>query len=724
MPQSQSQKTVNNFVKGLITEAGELTFPEGASVDELNCDLRRDGSRRRRLAVEVEADNSLSTFTVADTDAVNVGDWLNVNGVADQEFLVVQKAGTLYFYNKDVAPYSGNQVTGSVDLSPYEFAGSVGAAFAKCQFASIEGALVVASEAINTIYIEYNGSTFSVTEIDFKVRDFDWQGDITTYPEKVSSPTDARKYDTANAGWSGDKGSAALTTYLAYDADGDTVADNKYPALTHPWFAGKDASGDFDAAEWEKVFGGTTLTGNGHFILDFFAKDRATASGISGITTEIEASRFKSVASFGSRIFYAGLQSSKNAGTILFSRVIDTKKEFGECHQRNDPTSEYFSDLLDTDGGVIRIPDAVGIKLLYPYQSSLFVFAENGVWQINGVDGVFKASQYALSRVSEIGIQNPQSFVEAEGVPFWWSRFGIHTLAFDQVTGQGKEQNITLPTIQTFWDNIDLEAKTKVVSVYDSINKKIYWMYPDVGETVESKLNNILILDLALQAFIPWRIEDEATNTDCIVGVSFFSGYGSADQALDVWTAGGDDVVTSGGDDVVSTQSSLVVTGDPAVILIIRDGATNKLTMGAFTGKSFLDWGTANYTSYAETGYDFVGDLTLKKNAPYITIYCRSTEEGWTGSEETGWELVRPSSLLVSTAWDFKKTFGQSQQVYRLKYPLIPESTTFDYPDSVITTRLKIRGHGRSMRIRYESEEGKDFMLLGWGLVQGRNGRY
>ena len=42
-----SQKPVNVFNKGLITEAGELTFPEGASVDELNCALLRDGSRVR-----------------------------------------------------------------------------------------------------------------------------------------------------------------------------------------------------------------------------------------------------------------------------------------------------------------------------------------------------------------------------------------------------------------------------------------------------------------------------------------------------------------------------------------------------------------------------------------------------------------------------------------------------------------------------------------------------
>ena len=55
MPQSLNQKTVNNFVKGLITEAAELTFPEGASVNELNCDLRRDGSRRRRESLTLES---------------------------------------------------------------------------------------------------------------------------------------------------------------------------------------------------------------------------------------------------------------------------------------------------------------------------------------------------------------------------------------------------------------------------------------------------------------------------------------------------------------------------------------------------------------------------------------------------------------------------------------------------------------------------------------------
>lgn len=726
MPQSLNQKAVNNFVRGLVTEAAELTFPDGASVDELNCDLRRDGTRRRRLGVALESSYVLSPFTLSNDEIISTGDWVNVGGNASLEFLVVQKGSILYFYNKVDVPYSDQLEVNSVDLSSYEFSGSAGAETERCQFASIKGNLVVSSPAINTISIDYDAATatFSVTTITFNVRDFEWLGDTSDYFTKFdttsATPSVQRQYDTANAGWVDDLGSAALTTYQ--------TANTAYPPLTHPWYSGKNSSGDFDATEWGKVFAGNTLTGNGHFILDFFSKSRSTVSGIAGIPTETEASRFRCVESFSGRIFYAGLSTAKNSGTILFSKLFETTSDLGICHQVNDPSSEYLSDLLDTDGGEIRIPDAVNIQKLYAFQTSLYVFAENGVWSISGVDGVFKASAYSINRVSRVGLVNPQAFVAAEGVPFWWSRFGIHTMQIDPVSGQAQEQNISLPTIQKFWDGIPTASKVKVISTYDSINKRIYWAYPDADETVEAKVNNFLILDIPLQAFYPWRIEDQAGATDCVVGVAFYSGYGSKSLELDVTiNNGADDVVTSAGDDVVSLQVSTFNTGDPAIVLLIRDGATNKLTMGAFSSTSFLDWGDTNYTSYAETGYDFAGDLMLKKNAPYIAVYTRLTEEGFTGSELTGYEPVRPSSLLVSTAWDFKSTFGAGQQAYRLKYPVVVNTsdlTDFGYPEDVITTRLKIRGHGRSMRIRYESEQGKDFILLGWGIIQGRNPRF
>lgn len=718
MPQSLSQKAVNTFVKGLITEASELTFPPDASVDELNCDLRRDGSRRRRLAAKVEDSRVLSSFTVSTSTRFHTGKWENVGGQSGLEFLVIQVGSTLRFYNKSDLPYSSHEIAETVNLSTYEVAGGVGAANANCQFASINGALVVSSPAINTIYIQRDNTTgaLTTTQITFRIRDFEWLGDKSTYTTQIAtgSASTERKYDTANAGWSGTKGSAALSAYGAY------------PPLTLPWYAGKDSNNNFSKTEWQNIFSGTSLIGNGTYILDFFNKDRSAASGIAGITTDIENSRFKSVESFAGRIFYAGLESAKNSGVLLFSRQIETLSELGECFQVNDPTSEDISDLLDTDGGVVRIPDAVNIQYLYAFGATLFIFAENGVWSINGVDNVFRATEYSLRRVSYTGMLTAESFVEAEGVPFWWSKTGIHTLQFDEVSGNPTEQNISLPTIQTFWDDIGSNARSLVQATYDRLNKKIYWAYPNATETNANKLNNFLILDIPLGAFYPWKVSDETSSTDYIMGLAVYSGYGSDELVLDVVLSTGDDVV-QGSDDVVSTQFSDFATGDPSIVLLIRDGATGKLTMGTFSGDDFLDWGTTNYSSFAEAGYDFISDLVRQKNSPYIVTYMRVTEEGWV-STESGYEPIRPSSLLVSAYWDFSTTASSvAQQAYRYKQtPVVNpgDLTQFGYPDTVISSRLKLRGRGRSARLRFESEQGKDFVLLGYGVINAVNQRY
>ncbi len=152
------------------------------------------------------------------------------------------------------------------------------------------------------------------------------------------------------------------------------------------------------------------------------------------------------------------------------------------------------------------------------------------------------------------------------------------------------------------------------------------------------------------------------------------------------------------------------------------------MTLGAFSGDDFLDWGTADYSSYAEAGYEFLGDLLLQKNAPYLITYMRVTETGWTGSEVAGYTPVGESSMLVSSFWDFKTTASSAQQqAYRLKFVPVPDPDNldqFNYPDEVVTTRLKMRGRGRSMRMRFDSEQGKDFVLLGYSVLGGVNARY
>ena len=714
MPQNLTQRVVNTFIKGLVTEAGELTFPADASVDELNCDLRRDGSRRRRKGIAKETNSVLSSFTVSDAAITTTGTWANVGGQSGLEFLVFQNGATLYFYNRAEAPFSANLEAHTVNLATYETSGGVGASEAKCTFTSLKGALLVVSSSINPIYIERDnvGETITVTQIDFRTRDFDWQGDTSTYAEDDTSPPDERKYDAQNTGWNTGNGAPTDLT----------------KRLTHPWYSGKDATGAYNAAEWDKIYTGTSLTGNGHYILNFFNKNRSSVSGVSGLTTEVETSRFSTVANFSGRAFYAGLNSAKNTDIILFSQLITDFDKLGECLQQNDPTSEYISDLLDTDGGAIRIAGAVGIKVLYVIDASLYIFADNGVWRIEGIDGVFTPTAFAVKKVTDVGIVDASSFIVADGSPVWWSRNGIHTLDFDAASGRPVESNLTLTTIQTYWDAIPNESKSKLKTSFDSVNKRAYWAWPDQGEDVESKINNVLVLDAALRAFYPWRIEDAGVNTDCVIDFEFYSGFGASLSALDVVTITGDDVVTSTGDDVISQQVANVSTGSPAIIAIIRDGATNKITMGSFSGGDFLDWGTTNYSSYAEAGYDFMGDLLLQKTAPYVTTYMRLTETAWEGNEETGYQPDNPSSMLVSSFWDFRSTSSSTpQQAYRFKrMPVVNSSNLLDFnhPESVIVTRMKLRGKGRSMRLKFESEQGKDFILLGFSVLGGVNSKF
>lgn len=738
--QNLNQRTVNNLIKGLITEAGELTFPEGASVDELNCSLSRDGSRSRRLGVAFETGKELSSFDVDPAETFTVGQWDNPGGIAGLTLMVVQVGATLYFYNSGKAPYSGQYTGLSVDLTPYQIAGK-DVTLTQVQFASIAAALVVASEAMDTIYLTYNGVAISETLIEFRIRDFEWMSDICDLTQKIplGDATQSRKYDTLNAGWIGNEGTpsegllggtigggifapggtgtAALTTY--------TTARSAYPPLTHPWYSGKNSDGNFSLTDWEKVYSGSSLIGNGHFILNFFNKDRNTAAGITGIPTDVEPSRFSTVASYASRMFYAGLGSGKNSGKILYSRLIESLKEstsctvIGECYQQNDPTAEYYSDLLETDGGVIHIPEAYNIRKIYTHNQYLYIFADNGVWVISGADNTFSASSYYVSKVSNIGIYSVGSFVSAEGVPFWWGKYGIHTFAYDESSGFPIEQNLSIQTVQSFWDDIDTNAKNLVTSAYDRVNKQIFWLYPENEEELLNKKNRVLILDIPLQAFYPWKIAD---NSIYPMSLYFFDAYGSEEFEDSVFDGSGDDVVLASDELVWTTGYNLIRASSTQLgVLTYTSG---KLTVSSFSSKTFTDWGTDTYDSYVVAGYDFVGDLLLKKTAPYVTVYTRSTEEGFA---PITLQPINPSGLFLEAYWDFKDYASTRQQVYLPKpTPVVNTGNLSDTGQnkSVVTTRLKVRGSGRSMRLKFEAEEGKNFVLLGYSVLVGANVRF
>lgn len=714
MAQQITQKPTVVFNKGLITERGELTFPEGASVDELNMSLERDGSRRRRLGLEYESGFQLGpAHTQGSITSTHI--WENVGGVSGLTYIVVQNAGVLHFYQESSGALSANKKSFTVDLTAYARPGGFGASSAAVQTTTIEGILVVASREINTIKVLYDDDTdtISVEEIEFKIRDFEFQGNVQEYQEASDSSTVSaeREYDTKNSGWTGTKGDAALSSYIS--------SQSAYPPLSLPWYAGKDADGNFSVSEYQNIFSGTSLIANGTFVLDLYNQDREAASGVAGLDYT-ETSRFKTVTTFAGRVFYSGL-SNKYSNKVFFSRLLFQTERLGDCYQINDPTSEDFSDLLDTDGGVIDVQGAYNIQKLQVLGPFLIVFAENGVWTINGVDNVFRATEYAVNKITEVGLAYEGSFVSAQGRPYWWSDSGIHTLISDE-SGALVEQNLSINTIQTFWGEIDASKKAQIKGVYDEFNQRVAWLYPDDGETTDYKRNNILFFDEQLAAFYPWRVSDASADQYMLEPI-YVKGKLTGQVEFDVIDSEGNLVVDSNGDQVVVSRDARNYTSSQLTFLV-RD-TTGQLTFATFTDIGFVDWGSENYSSYAESGHNFIGDLTLKKNAIYVTIHMSVTEEGITGNDTTGFDYIRPSSCLVSSYWDFKTTASDTaQQAYRLKKLPTPESAgAFDYPFTVTTTRLRVRGRGRSMRLRFESEQGKDFHLLGFDVIAGRNRR-
>ncbi len=693
MPQNLLQTVTNTFVKGLITEAGPLTFPKDASIDELNCTLERDGSRRRRLSLQFEENYITDAFTVVDADLIQTYVWNNVGGDPATSFVVVQVGSDLIFYSLDSETVSTNRIPTSssdvtpyvVDLTSYEQSGSAGAENFFCDFCTTNGRLVVVSPGIDAIVIDRDvtSGAFTIAEIALEERDFEWigkAGDDYSVELASASVSDNRKYDTKNAGWITTNGSAARTTYIA--------AKTAWPPLTHPWYAGKDSSGNFSVTEFDEVYSGNSLTANGHFIYSIFDKDRATESSTSGASSYTLTKRFSTVAEYASRVFYSGLNTTKKGvgSRIYFSQLIlDNEEDIGKCYQINDPTSEEFSDLLDTDGGFISIPEAYNIKKLHVFGPVLYVFAENGVWSISGVDDVFRATEYSVSKLTEVGLRYKESFVSADGRPYWWSNHGIHTLVLNDQIGTIVEQNISQSTIQTFWRNLTEAQRRDARGFYDVLNKRVMWAYSTAAESVTTKFTNALIFDEVFTAFYPWTWSN---NTASVVGMFF-------------------------------KENTVPYEACSAMKVLVRT-STNGISFAEFIGTDFLDWGVTHYESYAEAGYDFMGDLTTFKNSPYVTSYLMVTEEGFNVDQTA----IRPSSCLMSAYWDFSFSPSTSQEIYKLKYPvLINESdlTDFDYPETVVTSRTRVRGRGRSMRLRFDASQGYDFHLLGWEVVAAKN---
>lgn len=491
MPQ-RGDIPINNFVRGLVTEASPLTFPPGASLDEVNFELLRDGSRRRRLGLDLEDNYGLLSSgldsAVLEGARCQAYRWSIPNGHIDQDIGVIQIGNQIWFIDLYTANPSANILNGGNPIVATELNNDV-----IMTFTTLNNYLIgVANHLPQPYLFNYDPATDTVTveTAAIAVRDMWGVDDGLAVDGRPTALTAAHHYNLLNQGWLPDIESTCGAGINAIDCTFNTFG--VYPSNSDAWTYGRvEDLTSVDVKKFDPDIAGRNFVNNGnvargHFIISLYERG-VSRSNQTGFTLPVdrETGRINAIAAFAGRIFYAGIlskvvggdsRSPNLSGTVLFSQLFENKLNLVKCYQEADPTSPDINDIVDTDGGLIQIPECGYIWALKAIKESLFVFASNGVWEIRGGDNGFTATSFMVQKISNVGVYAPKSIVEVEGVIYFWAATGIHAIGRNE-NGVFQTTNLTIPTIQKLYNAIPDASKKNARGYYDLAQNRARWLY-------------------------------------------------------------------------------------------------------------------------------------------------------------------------------------------------------------------------------------------------------
>ena len=759
MPQSKQTGEFNTFVGGLVTEASPLTFPENASIDEVNFILNRNGSRQRRLGMDREAglapySLSYSVPPVGDI-AVSAFEWKDVAGIASKAFIACQIHDKVYIMDRaDTSLASSSYVKTSFELLPAQ-------QHKKASFAAIDGKLVVAygNSTVKVITYDMDGDSLSSSEVVLKVRDLfgvadEIDGRDLLSPEFVNlRPTsttseDKHMYNLRNQGWGiprlqweGDLKADPVSEFEDSGGDERGLPSNAdTPILT--LYANTDEtdknSERFNDEAFAKQEPARARAAAGHFVIDLLDRGASRKAQYEQLTdpdtgTYINANPGSSpeyitfrtpevtlptdrteggvnvVAEFAGRVWYAGFSSEIEGGDsqspnlssyVFYSQQVQHDSQIPRCYQEGDPTDKEAPDRLDTDGGFVRLSGAYNIQAMINVGAGLMVMAENGVWFVSGSDsGTFNANNQSVTKITEHGTIAPGSVVLMDSTIMYWSDDAIYHILPNEVGNYtAKELSIN---IREFYQGIEDSIKSNAQGVYDSYEKRVRWLY---NNTTSTSTTSELVFDVVLAAFSPLTIGNLETSQIPMapIQVSPFNYLATnVDVVVDV-----DDVLSEADEVVIETLTTVGGYREALYITLINseDTGNTSFTFSGYNNSNFKDWESVDAVgvdaaAYLLTGYISTGDYHRFKQIPYVYFHFLKTETGFT-EDGDDFAVVGESSCLVNSQWDWANSpssgkWGRQFQAYRQKRAYMPADVNDTYDSGHSTVVSKNKLRGR-----------------------------
>lgn len=732
MSRAKGLSTVVNFAGGKNTEASKINpAPNTAEILD-NVDLLINGSVRRRPGMDFERESTYTedigpgSIFSGSTPGIDLGPtarsvhvWDNVDLDARISFVLVRYGNRLFIFNSAAVSTTQSLLT-ELDISPFntDSTQSPGSVITSSHG---QGAIFFTGEHLNPFVITHDRFTgvFTMALIDVQIRDFDGVDDTLNVDERPTTLSKEHLYNLLNQGWTRERintfsgTSSIVTTDLNYDVEytsntgrvlgsieneqngrvgfelsGDTTSSTSYPSNADIMFLGMKAnsSGDlvFSRDELINQTFGNTPASKGHYILSAFSKNRGTVSG-TGVPNSPEDLRLMGSAFYSGRVFYCGLDTK-----VHFSQTLTDISKVGKCYQEQDPTAEDFNDLLDTDGGVISIPEAGRIHSVFAIETGVVVFSRNGVWFVSGGENNFSATSAQVEQVSNLGAISNSSIVSVEGTLMYWSDNGIMRLSSDEISGRLTAVNMTTLSIQEEFNAIGRTAKQYATGHYDKEDKIVTWLYRN-SETISGIATNFsfdkaLKFNIALNAFYNHTFEDLpggfgfTTLTPMIFGQ--FSKRPSivADSTQNVTENGV--IVTADAVDV-TVEVELETISDNlklklATIAFENDSGHYFLRFAEYNAITFRNWDSVEngfsgnlggeFSSTIETSSENFGTLAADKHDTYVLPYfqntLRQTTSGISGSTATSYlrtQTFPNDTYIICMVLDTSGSMGGSR---------------------------------------------------------------
>ena len=757
MSKQDINQEFNTFVGGILTEANPINYPVGYTLDEENFILQGDGTRRRRKGLVSQPGNAnISLQTGAPVRGLFT--WKNANNTGDDVLIIWQ--GTL------LSSYAVG--TTIIIAPPYAYT-SYTSNLVKTFLDHDDGTTITAVTTFqNKLIVFYKDAPFDTFSTDpsddtidipaykvfrwsgatlieeqgytfFNIRDY--SGDINklAFDDNPVTLTEEHHYNLLSKGWN-------TTNITQYFTDTGT-----YPSLSQNMNSGLDAAtGVFTSAWVDLANSGEAEQPGGRYIINAFAQGYGrggilfskegyseaaikAALDLTGTGGEILGAA-EWAGRFCTLVNITGSSSTKAGDTpaILISEPFSTFEDLGNAYRKNDPTSRDFNAPLATDGLIFTLDDIGQPLAIYRSPNGLLITSSRGVFELFARDGIFEPQAISVRRISTIapllntidGTSSRHPILVNDDL-YYLSEGGVIGCKYDSNTRNYSTMNLSEAKIDRLYKTlVGTVNGGQAQGFYSESSKTVRWLLnrsraDSIRVGVSGFYDMELVYDLTLGAWTK-NVFQQATES---------AGYANSGRGV------------VGLAEVLQLPRDLIDTYkfeySNTYLVCIQDAglAFPPNLVWKFMHQDngdmldthwSLDASEVDVPAFLQTGYINAGDSQRFKQTNYIVPSFIRTEDGFTDDGNGNLTPTNESSCIISAWWDYADDethpkVNPSFEAYRYNRLYIPSgpADTFDYGQSVITTKNRLTGRGRALSLRFESSPGKDCRLLGWGMDLG-----